>query len=79
MRKRLSMRNSQCAYQCAIRNAQNPSVKIYDFDSSPFKGAEKAVAPTEHYNAIAGNSGGKRQVLPAAFMCYCLEYFSCPP
>ena len=32
---------------------QNPSVIPAD-DSSPFKGAEKAVAPAEHYNAIAG-------------------------
>ena len=39
-----------------MHNSQNPSVKIYDFASSPFKGAEKAVAPTEHYNAIAGKA-----------------------
>lgn len=36
-----------------MRNARNPSVILSD-DSSPFKGAEIAVAPTEHCNAIAG-------------------------
>jgi len=52
------MQNAKCKiavathlFQCAIRNAQNPSVILSD-DSSPFKGAKKAVAPTEHYNAI---------------------------
>ena len=34
-------------------DSQNPSVILSD-DSSPFKGAEIAVAPTEHCNAIAG-------------------------
>ena len=38
---------------------QNPSVILAD-DSSPFKGAEKVVAPAEHYNAIAGIRGGRR-------------------
>ena len=35
-------------------DSQNPSVILTD-DSSPFRGAEIAVAPAEHYNAIAGN------------------------
>ena len=38
-----------------MRNARNPSVILSD-DSSPFKGAEIVVAPTEHCNAIAGES-----------------------
>ena len=57
----------------SMRNSQNPSVILSD-DSSPFKGAEIAVAPTELCNAIAGNSSVTARLYPPNL--YCRSIFS---
>ena len=49
------MRDSQCA-----EPSRHPSGATL-----PFKEGKAEVAPTEHYNAIAGNVISNRRVLPA--------------
>ena len=47
-----------------MSDSQNPPVSL-TAATLPFKEGKAEVAPTEHYNAIAGNVISNRRVLPA--------------
>ena len=53
-----------CKCALFLLNAENPSVKIFDFDSSPFKGASAMWHLWCYCNAIASDSTESTKLYP---------------